>query len=48
MYYIRLFSENMRQGQVGGVKKLKLEETSFMDGPLLKFKFEKNSQNATL
>ena len=34
MHYIRLFSENMRQGQVGGVKKLKLEETSFMDGPL--------------
>ena len=30
IYYIRLFSKNRRQGQVGGVKKLK----SFMDGPL--------------
>ena len=24
----------MRQGLVGGVKKMKFEETSFMDGPL--------------
>ena len=28
--------KNRRQGWVGGVKKLKLEETSFMDGPLAK------------
>ena len=33
IYCIRLFSKNRRQGQVGGVKKLKLEETSFMNGP---------------
>ena len=30
---IRLLSKDRRQGKVGGVKKLKLEETSFMNGP---------------
>ena len=32
---IRLFSKNRRKGEVGGVKKLKSEETSFMNGPLV-------------
>ena len=48
MHYIRLFSENMRQGQVGGVNKLKLEETSFMDGPLEnKHFYEPSSSQST-